>query len=411
MKVRCERELSKMKHVTDKKNLKICLVGSSGGHLTHLYMLKPFWKDKNRFWVTFDKEDARSLLKDEKMYPCYFPTNRNIKNLIRNTFLAIRVLKKEKPDLVHIHTFFPLLSPSILYAAKRCGVKVVATLHDTRFICPCASSLRKGKLCNKCGDGKYLRMVKYACFKESKMQSFIVACIFKYHKIRKNFYKQIDRYICLNDNQINLLEQIGYDSNKIVKKYNFVPDNDVKPTKGGYEIPDRYVVFYGRIGEEKGIRVLYELWNRISDIPLVVMGGGPLEDEFRNWAGKKNNVFYLGYTQHDECLKIVKNSEFVVFPSIWYEGCSMVEIETESLGVGLVATDLGFSSEAIENGINGYKIRLGDIDAFVEKINYLWNNPDECVKIGVAARKDYEIKYMPEQNYNLLIKIYKGVLN
>ena len=321
------------------------------------------------------------------------------------------IIKKEKPDLVHIHTFFPLLSPSILYAAKRCGVKVVATLHDTRFICPCASSLRKGKLCNKCGDGKYLRMVKYACFKESKMQSFIVACIFKYHKIRKTFYKQIDRYICLNDNQINLLEQIGYDSNKIVKKYNFVPDNDVKPTKGGYEIPDRYVVFYGRIGEETGIRVLYELWNRISDIPLVVMGGGPLEDEFRNWAGKKNNVFYLGYTQHDECLKIVKNSEFVVFPSIWYEGCSMVEIETESLGVGLVATDLGFSSEAIENGINGYKIRLGDIDAFVEKINYLWNNPDECVKIGVAARKDYEIKYMPEQNYNLLIKIYKGVLN
>lgn len=191
--------------------------------------------------------------------------------------------------MVHIHTFFPLLSPSILYAAKRCGVKVVATLHDTRFICPCASSLRKGKLCNKCGDGKYLRMVKYACFKESKMQSFIVACIFKYHKIRKTFYKQIDRYICLNDNQINLLEQIGYDSNKIVKKYNFVPDNDVKPTKGGYEIPDRYVVFYGRIGEEKGIRVLYELWNRISDIPLVVMGGGPLEDEFRNWAVCFNN--------------------------------------------------------------------------------------------------------------------------
>lgn len=89
-----------MKHVIDKQNLKICLVGSSGGHLTHLYMLKPFWKDKNRFWVTFDKEDARSLLKDEKVYPCYFPTNRNIKNLIRNTFLAIKVLKKEKPDLI-----------------------------------------------------------------------------------------------------------------------------------------------------------------------------------------------------------------------------------------------------------------------------------------------------------------------
>lgn len=66
-----------MKYMKDKKNLKICLVGSSGGHLTHLYMLKPFWKDKNRFWVTFDKEDARSLLDGEKMYPCYYPTNRS----------------------------------------------------------------------------------------------------------------------------------------------------------------------------------------------------------------------------------------------------------------------------------------------------------------------------------------------
>ena len=80
--------------------MKVCLVGSSGGHLTHLYMLKPFWKDKERFWVTFDKEDARSMLKGEKVYPCYFPTNRNLKNLIKNTFVAWKVLRKEKPDLV-----------------------------------------------------------------------------------------------------------------------------------------------------------------------------------------------------------------------------------------------------------------------------------------------------------------------
>ena len=112
-----------MKHVTDKKNLKICLVGSSGGHLTHLYMLKPFWKDKNRFWVTFDKEDATSLLKDEKMYPCYFPTNSNIKNLIRNTFLAIRVLKKEKPDLI-ISSGAAVAVP-FFYLGKMMGAKLI----------------------------------------------------------------------------------------------------------------------------------------------------------------------------------------------------------------------------------------------------------------------------------------------
>lgn len=89
--------MKKKKNISD---MKVCLVGSSGGHLTHLYMLKPFWKDKQRFWVTFDKEDANSTLEGEKVYHCYFPTNRNIKNLIKNTFLAIKVLRKEKPDLI-----------------------------------------------------------------------------------------------------------------------------------------------------------------------------------------------------------------------------------------------------------------------------------------------------------------------
>ena len=82
------------------KSDKVCLVGSSGGHLTHLYLLKPFWEEKERFWVTFGKEDAKSILENEKMYECYFPTNRNIKNLIKNTFLAIKIIRKEKPKLI-----------------------------------------------------------------------------------------------------------------------------------------------------------------------------------------------------------------------------------------------------------------------------------------------------------------------
>lgn len=80
--------------------MKICCVGSSGGHLTHLYMLQPFWQKNERFWVTFDKEDARSLLEGEKVYHCYYPTNRSLKALVVNTCLAIRVLRIERPDLI-----------------------------------------------------------------------------------------------------------------------------------------------------------------------------------------------------------------------------------------------------------------------------------------------------------------------
>lgn len=106
-----------------KNKLKVCLVGSSGGHLTHLYMLKPFWKNKERFWVTFDKEDARSLLNGEKIYPCYYPTNRNFKNLIKNTFLALKVLYKEKPDL--IISSGAAVSVPFFYIGKLFGAKLI----------------------------------------------------------------------------------------------------------------------------------------------------------------------------------------------------------------------------------------------------------------------------------------------
>ena len=103
--------------------MKICLVGSSGGHLTHLYMMKPFWKDKDRFWVTFDKEDARSVLKDERMYPCYFPTNRNLKMLIKNTGLAWKILRKEKPDFI-ISSGAAVAVP-FFYLGKLFGAKTI----------------------------------------------------------------------------------------------------------------------------------------------------------------------------------------------------------------------------------------------------------------------------------------------
>ena len=80
--------------------MKIALVGSSGGHLTHMYLLKKFWENEDRIWVTFDKTDSKSILKEERFYPCYYPTNRNVKNTIKNTILAFKILRKEKPDLI-----------------------------------------------------------------------------------------------------------------------------------------------------------------------------------------------------------------------------------------------------------------------------------------------------------------------
>lgn len=103
--------------------MKVCLVGSSGGHLTHLYMLKDFWENQDRFWVTFPKEDAKSLLAKEKVYACHYPTNRNLKNLIKNTFLAFRVLFKEQPDLI-ISSGAAVAVP-FFYLGKLFGAKTI----------------------------------------------------------------------------------------------------------------------------------------------------------------------------------------------------------------------------------------------------------------------------------------------
>lgn len=128
------------------ENIKVCLVGSSGGHLTHLYMLKPFWENKNRFWVTFDKEDAKSLLKNEKMYPCYYPSNRSLKALIINTWRALKIISKEKPDLIISSGAAPAIP--FFYIGKIFGAKTIYIEVFDRIDAPTLS----GKICYKVSD-------------------------------------------------------------------------------------------------------------------------------------------------------------------------------------------------------------------------------------------------------------------
>lgn len=123
------------------KKRKLCLVGSSGGHLAHLYMLKPFWEDMNRFWVTFDKEDARSLLQGERMYPCYFPSNRSVKALFINTIKAVIIIFKEKPNLIISSGAAPAIP--FFYIGKIFGAKTIYIEVFDRIDTPTVS----GKLC------------------------------------------------------------------------------------------------------------------------------------------------------------------------------------------------------------------------------------------------------------------------
>jgi glycosyltransferase involved in cell wall biosynthesis len=325
-----------------------------------------------------------------------------------NYFEIKRIIEIETPDIVHFHTIFPLLSPSVLYAAKRYSAKVILTLHDTRLVCPCATSLRGLRICNKCVDGRYFRMCKYKCFKQSFIESFIVAFIFRFHRICNTFTRNVDKFICLNDSQRQLISNV-IPVEKIVKKYNFVEDVNYNISSLiTYKLPDRYVVYYGRIGEEKGLRIIMTIWKQLTDIPLVIMGSGPMENEVTNWSKQYNNVYYLKYVKYELCLSIVKSSAFVVFPSIWYEGCPMVMIESMCLGKSIIATDFGFSEEAIVNEFNGIKVKLGDADSFIKYIKLLWNDPKMCLFIEKNAHENYLHHFSKENNYKQLIDIYSN---
>ncbi len=126
--------------------MKICLVGSSGGHLNHLYMLKPYWKDKERFWATFDREDSRSILKNEKVYPLYYPSNRSLKALLINTYRAVIILHKEKPDLIISSGAAPAIP--FFYVGKLMGSKLVYIEVFDRI----NQSTMTGKLCYRIAD-------------------------------------------------------------------------------------------------------------------------------------------------------------------------------------------------------------------------------------------------------------------
>ena len=126
--------------------MKVCLVGSSGGHLTHLYMLKPFWKNKERFWVTFDKEDARSLLQGELFYSAYYPSNRSLKALLINTHRAIKILRKEKPDLIISSGAAPAIP--FFWVGKMMGMKTIYIEVFDRIDQPTIS----GKICYPVAD-------------------------------------------------------------------------------------------------------------------------------------------------------------------------------------------------------------------------------------------------------------------
>lgn len=326
-----------------------------------------------------------------------------------NSYLEIKkIIKKEKPDIVHVHNFFPLLSPSIYHAVKSAGVHVVQTLHDFRFFCPMAFFLREGNICIECKDSGPLRSIRSGCFKKSKIQTVPVAIMLKLHHWLKTFKEKIDAYICLTESQKRIFIDGGFDKERLFIKPNFVDDTHKieKDSKGDY------AVFIGRLGEEKGIETLIKAWKDLEGVPLKIVGSGPDADKFKKLAQRINihNIEFLGYRPHIECMNILAGARFLIMPSIWYETFGLTIVEAFSHYKPVIASNLGAMADIISDGMTGLLFKPKDFEELSKKARWLWNNHEECLRMGQNARKEYEAKYTPKKNYEMLMGIYTKVL-
>lgn len=316
------------------------------------------------------------------------------------------LLRRSKADLVHFHNTFPLISPAAYYAAAAEGVPVFQTLQNYRLTCPAATLLRNGAICEKCvGTSVPWAAVRHRCYRGSVGASAATAAMLGVHRQFRTWKSKVHRYIAASHFVKDKLTEGGLPSSRVVVKPNFVAAS--RSASGG-NAKRNGVVFVGRLSEEKGVHTLMSALVE-QDTNLTVIGDGPLMQSLRRGCGK--NVRLLGHRPRAEILSAVANAEFLVAASIWHEPFGLVVIEAFSQGTPVIASRAGAFPEIVEDGVTGLFFEPNDVQDLASKIRWAVGHPEEMKKMGENARKTYEQKYTPEENYAQLLSIYLGVIN
>jgi glycosyltransferase involved in cell wall biosynthesis len=316
------------------------------------------------------------------------------------------LIAREKPEIAHIHNTFLLVSPSVYYACAEADVPVVRTLQNYRLLCPAATFFREGIPCEKClGKTPPLPSVAYACYRDSRAQTAVVAGILTVHRLMKTWQKQVDMYIAVTDFLREKHIEGGLPPEKITVK-----PNTVYSDPGLRQREEGYAMFAGRLAVEKGVRTLIGVWPELTGIPIKVLGDGPLIDKVRTCARQQPSIEVLGWQPHEEVFRLLKAARFLVFPSEWYEGFPLTIAEAFASGVPVIASGIGSIKEIVEDGKTGLLFTPGDTGELRRKVEWAWTHEKEMGRMGREARKEYETKYSAEQNYKMLMEIYERVI-
>ena len=319
------------------------------------------------------------------------------------------LIRDFRPEVAHVHTPFPLLSPAVFRVAASQGVPSVTTVHSFRYSCIAGTCHRDGAVCEDCvGTKLKLSGLRHRCYHNSVGASGALTASLAIHRGLGTFRKSVNRFITLTPFSKRLLVRDGIPESHIVVKANSVTD------PGGAmaaRADAPYVAFAGRLLDVKGVETLLEAWSRTPPgLRLRIAGDGPLRGLVEQRAAEDPSIEYMGWIDLDEIPRFFGEAACVVVPSEWYEGgVPLVTIRSLSVGTPVVMSDLDNLSEDVLTDGAGVAFRTGDADALAAALGTLLSQPQEWAERAVLARQSYLKRHTPAGTVDALNRIYSDV--
>jgi glycosyltransferase involved in cell wall biosynthesis len=314
-----------------------------------------------------------------------------------------------RPDVVHFHNTFPLISPSVYSAARARGPAVVQTLNNFRFVCAAYSFFRDGRICEKCLGRRFpLPALAHRCYRGSLGATVPVALMQAVHRQRHTWAQFVDLFVAgLHESALDKFHQI-IPSEMIVLKPNFVsPEPGIGDGQGGYAL------FVGRLAPEKGVDVLLDAWQRCEgrSMPLTIVGDGPLSGRVVDVARRYTDIQWLGRRSQSEVIALMAEANVLIVPSLWYEGQPRTIIESFAVGTPVIASDIGAMREMISHDENGLLFRTGNALDLNRAVHDFLSRSGDWPRMRQEARHAFEERYTAERNYEMLLEIYQRAIS
>jgi glycosyltransferase involved in cell wall biosynthesis len=315
-----------------------------------------------------------------------------------------RLIRAWRPDVAHFHNIFPLVSPSAYDACHAEGVPVVQTLHNYRLLCAAGTLLRDGQVCELCVGRFPWPAVRYSCYRGSRSQSIVMAGALGGHAAFGTWTKKVDAYIALTEFGRSIFVRGGLPEDRL-----FVRPNAVDAPEPGDYVGPRSAVFAGRLSPEKGVATLLEAWQDLKEIPLKIVGGGPLLSETKQATAGMPHVEVTGELPHSKVLEMIRSAGMLIFPSICYESLGYAALEAMSSGIPVIASDIGAQAEVVADGVSGLLFTTGDPSALVTAVRRLAASDEFAEMLSRGAREAFLRSYSVDKSYEKLMGVYSFV--